>query len=216
MVPIRVAPVDVTDTPTPTADGAPVRRGRPGYDSDELVSVATRVFTERGYHGTSMTHLAAELGISKAAIYHHVSGKEEILARALGRALDALEAALDRARRAEADPRSRLERAVRDSVAVLVRELPSVTLLLRVRGTGTVEQQALERRREIDRTLTDLVTDAQAAGALRSDIDAALVARLVFGTVNSIVEWYRPGRGDDAAVLADALCTLVFDGLRRP
>jgi hypothetical protein len=39
-----------------------------------------------------------------------------------------------------------------------------------------------------------------------------LTARLLFGLVNSIVEWYRPDRG--AASLADQVCALAFDGLR--
>ncbi len=33
----------------------------------------------------------------------------------------------------------------------------------------------------------------------------------VFGTVNSLVEWYRPRGGTDPVVLADALCATVFD-----
>jgi hypothetical protein len=37
----------------------------------------------------------------------------------------------------------------------------------------------------------------------------------VFGTVNSLVEWYRPGGAVDERVLADAILTMVFDGLTR-
>jgi hypothetical protein len=41
-----------------------------------------------------------------------------------------------------------------------------------------------------------------------------VTARLLFGMVNSVVEWYRPGgrRADDG--LADAVCAVAFDGLR--
>lgn len=49
------------------------KRGRPGYDLDSLLRVAVAAFNERGYDGTSMEDLAARLGISKSAIYHHVS-----------------------------------------------------------------------------------------------------------------------------------------------
>jgi hypothetical protein len=41
-----------------------------------------------------------------------------------------------------------------------------------------------------------------------------ITARLLFGLVNSIVEWYRPDRRANAAPLADAVCALAFDGLR--
>jgi AcrR family transcriptional regulator len=191
------------------------RRGRPGYDADALLAVALRVFTERGYDGATMDDLAAALGITKSSIYHHVSGKQEILARALDRALDALEAVLAAARARPDPPERRLERVVRDSVDVLIAELPSVTLLLRVRGNTEVERAALARRRRIDAELADMVRDARDAGSLRADVEPALVARLVFGTVNSLVEWYRPRAGTRPEQVADALCSMVFEGLRR-
>ncbi|MEX0835141.1 MAG: hypothetical protein WD010_03550, partial [Nitriliruptor sp.] len=109
----------------------------------------------------------------------------------------------------------RLEHILRRSVEVLDAELPAVTLLLRVRGNTPTELEALERRREFDRRVTDVVAQAIAEGDLRTDLDPALVTRLVFGTVNSLVEWYRPGRGESASDVADALVTLAFDGLSR-
>ena len=61
------------------------RRGRPGYDLASVLAVAVELFNERGYDGTSMRDLAARLGIAKSAIYHHVTGKEELLSLALDR-----------------------------------------------------------------------------------------------------------------------------------
>jgi hypothetical protein len=102
---------------------------------------------------------------------------------------------------------------VRDSVRVLVEHLPAVTLLLRVRGNSAVELAALRRRREIDDRLAELVSAAAAEGSLRADLPPDLVSRLLFGMVNSLVEWYRPGGPVDAGMLADALATLAFEGL---
>jgi AcrR family transcriptional regulator len=198
-------------TATPSGDGS-TRRGRPGYDRESLLRVAVTVFNERGYDGTSMEDLAARLGITKSAIYHHVSSKSELLRLAVDRALDGLFAAV-------ADPSAgsataRLEHLVRRSVEVLVAELPFVTLLLRVRGNTEVERAALTRRREFDQIVADLVRQAVAEGGLRPDVDAAVTARLLFGLVNSLVEWYRPARGHDAGEIADAVVTVAFHGLR--
>ncbi|MDQ6657761.1 MAG: TetR/AcrR family transcriptional regulator [Actinomycetota bacterium] len=194
------------------------KRGRPGYDAEQLLAVAVKVFTERGYDGTTMDDLSVALGISKSSIYHHVSGKEELLSSALDRALDGLEKALGDAvgpaPEADAESIARLEAGVRSSVRVLVTELPYVTLLLRVRGNTDVERTALARRRRIDAQFAELVAAAQRAGELRKDVAPQLVARLVFGTVNSLVEWYRPRRGVGPDALVDAVCAMVFDGLR--
>lgn len=195
----------------------PRGRGRPGYDLDRLLAVAVEVFTERGYDRTSMDDLSRRLGISKSAIYHHVPGKEALLGLALDRALTGLEAVADGVRRLDVPAVTRLEALLRGSVRVLVAELPSVALLLRVRGNTVVERRALERRRELDRLAADLVKQAVGDGDVRPDVDAAVAARLLFGLVNSLTEWYRPRPGDDGAALAETLSAVAFDGLRpRP
>lgn len=207
------------------------RRGRPGYDLATLLAVAVEVFNERGYEGTSMEDLSRRLGIAKSGIYHHVAGKEELLRLALDHALDSWSEVAERAQRLDAPAIDRLEYLVRGTVQVLQRQLPYVTLLLRVRGNTKAERDALNRRRDFDRLVADLVRQAEGDGDIRPDVDPAITARLLFGMVNSLVEWYRPGRGkagqspveaalgQDAAEgsLADAVCAVAFDGLRvRP
>jgi AcrR family transcriptional regulator len=167
-----------------------------------------------------MEDLSRRLGIAKSGIYHHVSGKEELLRMALDRALDGLWEAAERARSLDAPAIERLEVLVRGAVAVLESQLPYVTLLLRVRGNTEVERAALSRRRSFDALVASLVAEAERDGDIRADIDPRLTARLLFGTVNSIVEWYRPATGGaEGAVtgslsLADAVCAVTFDGLR--
>jgi AcrR family transcriptional regulator len=199
---------------TAAANGAPVRRGRPGHSLDSLLDVAVAVFNERGYEATSMEELATRLGVTKSAIYHHVPSKVELLRLALDRALDGLFAVTEEPGATTGPAIDRLEHVVRGSVRVLTAQLPFVTLLLRVRGNSPVERAALQRRREFDRVVTDLVRAAEEEGDVRPDVDPAVTSRLLFGTVNSLTEWYRPGRGLDADALADALVTTTFSGLR--
>jgi AcrR family transcriptional regulator len=192
------------------------RRGRPGYDQETLLAVAVEVFNERGYDGTSMEDLSRRLGIAKSAIYHHVTGKEELLRLSLDRALDGLGAVEAAASTLDAPAIDRLEYLVRGSIKVLHDELPHVTLLLRVRGNTEVERAALDRRRSFDRFVADLVREAVRDGDIRADADPATTAHLIFGLVNSLVEWYRPGKRASARPLADAVCAMAFSGLRTP
>jgi AcrR family transcriptional regulator len=201
------------------ADEARRRRGRPGNDLESVLQAAVEVFNERGYDGASMEDLSRRLGIAKSAIYHHVSGKEELLRMALDRALDGWSQAARRAQELDAPAIERLELLVRGTVAVLESRLPYVTLLLRVRGNTDVERAALARRRSFDRLVAALVAEAERDGDVRADIDPNVTARLMSGMINSVVEWYRPGRaqavGQQAvAPLADVVCAIAFDGLR--
>ncbi|MFK4111871.1 TetR/AcrR family transcriptional regulator [Streptomyces sp. NPDC002176] len=189
---------------------------RDTYTPETLLSVAVEVFNERGYDGTSMEHLSRAAGISKSSIYHHVSGKEELLRRAVSRALDGLFAILDEEHARVGRPVDRLEHVVRRMVEVLISELPYVTLLLRVRGNTEAERWALERRRDFDHRVAELLRAAAADGDVRGDVEVRLATRLVFGMINSVVEWYRPEPGGAGGrEVADAVVRLVFAGLRK-
>jgi AcrR family transcriptional regulator len=196
----------------PTPANQPRRRGRPGYDQDAVLAAAVRLFNERGYDYTSMFDIAVSLGITKSSVYHHISGKEQLLQMAMDRALDGLFEAADEVRALEVSALERLEQLIRRSVLVLSERFEYVTVLLRVRGNTEVEQHALARRRQFDLVVTELVKQAQAEGGVRPDIDPATAARLLLGMVNSLTEWYRPRPGG-ADAIADALTALAFEGL---
>lgn len=192
------------------------RRGRPGYDRQGVLDVAVRAFNEFGYDATSMGTLADRLGLSKSAIYHHFPSKDHLLEAALEEALGGLEGVLAEPGAIAGAPSARLQHVLRRAVEVLVDRLPYVTLLLRLRGNTDVERSALERRREFDRAVSALVVAARDAGELRSDIDPRIAERLLFGMINSIVEWYRPEGPEDASRLAADVLAVAVDGLRMP
>lgn len=194
----------------------PVKRGRPGYEREEVIRICVDVFNDHGYDATSMDALAKRLGLTKSAIYHHVSSKEEILRIALDRALDALEEVFEAGEELDADARERLEFVVRQTVFALAEHLPYVTLLLRLRGNSPVEMAALEKRRALTGRLAALVSAAQQAGQVRQGTDASTLARLIFGMVNSLAVWYDPARGKDLDTLADEVVTMAFRGIAQP
>ncbi len=183
---------------------------------ETLLDTTVEVFIKKGFDGTSMEDLSQRLGISKSAIYHHVSSKNELLDLAVNRALDGLAEAMARTKELDATAVVRLEYLIRQSVRVLTERKPFVTLLLRVRGNTDVERRALQRRRTFDQYAASLVMAAAAEGAVRPDIDPAVTARLLFGMVNSLIEWARPASPEDVAKLADSVWALAFEGMRDP
>lgn len=198
-------------------------RGRPArFTPEELLEAVVGVFNAKGYDAASMEDLARATGLTKSSFYHHVSGKEELLRLAVARAVDALFAVLDEPPATTGAAVARLEHVVRRSAEVLVAQLPYVTLLLRVRGNTATERWALQRRREFDRRLAALVQSAIDEGDVRADLDPRVVTRLVFGMVNSLVEWLRPDGGEAAGTdagprssgVTEALVALAFGGLR--
>lgn len=52
---------------------------------ERILETALELFAQNGYLGTSMNDIAARLGITKAALYKHYVGKQEILKRIVER-----------------------------------------------------------------------------------------------------------------------------------
>ncbi len=188
---------------------------RPVYDASSLLAVAVAEFNTRGYDATSMEDLSRAAGITKSSFYHHVSGKEELLKAALERALDGLFEILAERAAQDGQALARLRYIIRRQVEVLTSELPYVTLLLRVRGNTDTERWALARRRAFDASIASLVADAVADGEVRAGVEPSLAARLLSGTVNSIIEWYRPGR-PGVESLPDEIVRIVSEGIIPP
>ncbi len=159
--------------------------------------------------------LADNLGISKSAIYHHVPSKGDLLRLALDHALGGLEDVLTHAEATSGKADQRLEYVLRGTINVLTERLPFVTLLLRLRGNTEVEREALERRRAFDHQVAALVEAARSEGSIRKDIDPRTTTRLLFGTINSVVEWYKPGGPLTPEKLADDVIAMAFEGLHH-
>jgi AcrR family transcriptional regulator len=194
------------------ASAAP-KRGRPGLSRQAVLDAAVAAFIEHGYDATSMGLLSSRLGLSKAAIYHHFPAKVELLRAALDEALGGLEGVLALNGATSGTAEQRLAFVMSGAIHVLVERLPYVTLLLRVRGNSEVERNALTRRREFDRAVTALVVEARNEGSVRSDIDPSVATRLIFGMINSIVEWYRPEGPESADQLASDVLAMALEGL---
>jgi AcrR family transcriptional regulator len=186
---------------------------RAPYSQDDIVDIAVKVFLTRGYDATSMEHLSKAAGLTKSSLYYHVSGKEELLRRGLDRALDALFGVLDEPEAAQRAAVDRVRHVLRRTAEVIALRLPEVALLIRVRGNTEAERYALERRREFGARMTEIVAQAMAESDIRDDMEPALVTRLLFGMVNSLVEWYRPDGPLDVQTISTTVERVVFEGL---
>lgn len=103
------------------------RAARPGRDG--LIQAATRLFAQRGIHGTSLQQVAEEAGVSKAAIYHHFRTKEQVAEAVLAPALSAI-AHIVRTARLHEDRRVQMESVIVGLAdqAVLHRDLWAIVL----------------------------------------------------------------------------------------
>jgi AcrR family transcriptional regulator len=70
----------------------------------QLIEVATRLFAEHGYEGTSIEAVLSAAGVSRGALYHHFAGKEALFEAVVSAVSDQVTARLTEAIRDCVDP----------------------------------------------------------------------------------------------------------------
>jgi AcrR family transcriptional regulator len=195
---------------------APPRRSdRQPYTVDSLTDIAVALFITRGYDATRIEHIAKAANISQSSLYHHVRGKEDLLKRALERAVSTHWAILDEP--ASRDGGEAVTRLIHIMQRLMTEQLglqPEMTLLHRARGNNRTEQWAIDEIRQFEGIVSDLVHEAQANGKLRADLDAGLMVHLAFGMTDSVVEWFRPDGTWSHRQVIDTLLAVMLDGTR--
>ena len=180
---------------------------------DELVDVATRLFAERGYHGTSMADLAEAMGVRKGSLYSLTESKQELLVAVTREGAGAFHGALD-AVPEDAPPLERLRLALRVHLAVVAAQVDAATVFTREwRFLEEPERSAFRaERRRYEERWHELLREAAERGALRADLDIDAAVLLVLSAANWAYTWLRPGADTDA--LADRFCGILIDGVR--
>lgn len=185
--------------------------------SNDLLEHAARLFADRGFAGTTLKDIADAMGISRPAIYHYVSNKEELLAAlvhdVIHHTVDILTGV---AGRSDLDPGARLELAIREMVLHNARNATRFRMLDR---SETYLPPALaaehgEARRRVLELLTSAVREASAAGHIRPLPDRTVALGLL-GLVNWVAWWYRPATDGKPELIADILVDMALNGIRR-
>ena len=192
----------------PAAAGAPV--------AERLLAAASRLFAERGFALTSVQEIVEHAGVTKGAMYHYFSSKDDLLQQIYTRLLAVQSARLvaiadDTAR----PPRERLHAAAADVVVSTIEHLDDAMVSWRSMHMLPPERLAEVRgdRRRFHERFRMLIEQGQAEGSLRSDVSADLVAHQFFGGVHHLGSWYHADGELTPESIGAAFADLLLRGL---
>lgn len=178
-----------------------VRRiGRPPSTVDgqtvpqRLLNVARTLFAEKGFEGTSVQDVVVAAGVTKGAMYHYFSSKDDLLYEIYGRVLRMQMERLEKFVSQEGPVEERLHAAAADVVATTIENLESTTIFFRSLHQLSEEKQKEIRRerRRYHETFRAMVVEGQQSGVFRDDISADLCVDFFFGSVHHLPMWWKP------------------------
>ncbi len=192
-------------------------RGRAaGYDDQRaaILAQAARLFARQGFVATSMNQVADASSLSKAALYHYFRDKYALLTDIAEGHVRQLLAVVQETQANNTDPTQLLPGLIER----VVREYSSAQDAHRVltEDVRFLDQPDRDRILAIEREVVSHF--AQAIVAMRPEIQRQSLdkplAMLLFGMINWLFTWFKPGQPLDYASLAPLVADLFLNGMR--
>jgi AcrR family transcriptional regulator len=190
----------------------------PRKRDEQVYAAALRLFTEKGYHATSMQDIAAAVGLYKGSLYHYIGSKEELLARVFERGMGTL---LDEVEAIVADTSlaasRQLRLILRAHVGAVAENREALTVYLHefraLAGEAQRATDGVREQRDRYRRLVESVVERGVRSGEFGAADVAIATLAVLGMCNWIVQWYRPGGRLGPRQIADHFADLLLRGL---
>lgn len=162
-------------------------------DRQSILETAAQIFSEKGYHATSMQDIARAVGLKKASLYHHISNKQEILADLLDLALELLIKRMNEVLAQPLPPESKLRLAMASYLQTLAdnHALASVLLLEHRSLEPELHARHIPRRDRFEGLWRDLIQEGITIGVFNY-MDPRFAARALLGVMNWTITWYDP------------------------
>ncbi|ALW88081.1 TetR family transcriptional regulator [Deinococcus arenae] len=183
---------------------------------EQILDSASRLFSERGYHATSMRDLAGELGMQGGSLYAHIASKEELLIEIVNQASRQFDEALFTLRGEPMRADEKLREAMFRHIRVVADNMDSATVFFHEWKHLSPEAygRVTSWRDTIDGFYRELVTQGVQEGTFRADLDVKMTAYLILSAVNWAYTWYRPGGSMSPREVADQFAEMLLSGLR--
>ena len=187
---------------------------RIAYDEklERILRIAAEVFAEKGYHQASIRDISRATGVSLAGLYYYVESKEELLFRIQEHSfvvlLDKLQELLD----GVDDPHRKLRLLIENHLRFFVANMKEMKVLSHEAESlsGDLRDKVDAMKREYSDVAVGIIREI--AGD-QPAIDLRVATFSLFGMMNWIYNWYRPGRDVPVDELADDIHRLFLTGL---
>lgn len=174
-----------------------------------LFETAARLFNRYGFHGTSMSHLTEELGLTKGALYYYVKDKSDLLYQLHLKSAEATRLAHDRGVAEGHNGYERVHGIVRHYAKTMTAS-PTETFILLEEGALHPEQakDIADRRKALEHDLRRQIELGIEDGSI-APCDAKFVSFALVGAMAWISKWYDPDQPWTGDQIADAMADLL-------
>ena len=182
----------------------------------EVYRTAARIILQKGYDATSVSDIADALGITKAGLYHYISGKTELLFEIMKFGLEELDQHVMVPAHAITDAEERLRFVISAHARLVMEGDGAVTILVdEARALSPAQNRKVTK---LKRAYLDFIRttfdELNAEGKLRS-VNTTVAAFSIIGSINWLSRWYQADGALSKAEIAEQIADIAFNGVLR-
>jgi AcrR family transcriptional regulator len=203
-------------TRTATAVAVETSRVPRGEARDRIVAAATELFGRQGYEATSTRQIVEAAQVTKGALYHWFSSKEDLLTSIYRELLGEQTARLEAIAASPGPVQDRVHDAVVDLFGHMDDHAEALTVWARNMHLIGGEHAAAVRkmRRRYQTLFKGLIQEGQDAGIFRTDVLAPVMSNTFLSGVVQIHTWFRPDGALTRRELGEQMAALFLAGIR--
>jgi len=175
---------------------------------ENILEAAAQIFSQKGYHATSMNDIASAVNLQKASLYYHVKSKEEILLSLLDEALELVITRISDVLQQPIASDDKLRLAIKTYLQTLAEQPDLAAILLLEHRSLNSELHALHQpHRDRFELIWRQILKAGFEEAKFTFQDLNMTTRALLGLMNWLVTWYNP----DGEMSIDEISNLYAD-----
>jgi AcrR family transcriptional regulator len=179
---------------------------------EEILSVAAKLFREKGYRATRLDDIAVELRITKPALYYYIDSKHDLLYAICESAVSQLLNGAKAIMGSVLNPEEKLRSLIHLHVGMFSKHGDITNVYLADENELPPDKRLYVRglSREYEAILRETVTQLGERGYLRVK-DVPMIVRAISGMCNWLSSWYRSDGPMSAEEIADIFCDLILE-----
>lgn len=182
---------------------------------DVILDASVKLFSVRGYTGTTMRDIAEKVGVLPGSLYAHIEGKEQILVNIVTSGIEEFLKIQSVVASSKGTPEEKLETAIKLHIAVVAKN-PERNLIVFHQWRYLSEpnrSMAVKMRRRYAEMFTDLICASSRSRDRQNELDVKIKVFTILGALNWIPEWYRTDGEFSPEVLGDLIADTLINGL---
>lgn len=185
---------------------------RTAYDEklESILRTSARIFAEKGYHQASIRDIARATGVSLSGLYYYFDSKEELLFLIQDHSFGTLIGNLERNLAAVDEPHRKLRVLMENHLRYFIDAKAEMKVLSHESESlsGEYRTRVNAKKRRLTEIAVAILQELRPAGG----IDLRVATFSLFGMMNWLYNWHRPGNDPPVETLVDDMYRIFLNG----